>query len=126
MCEICHVIIVTRQGFVNHIGKKHYQLLDLDILGIMERRLEDTRPRKRKSEMVPMSDPSPSKVSPGVTFTKKHTTRYFNLSLDIEYSRDSNIGWLKSEHSLFQIFLSSFQMAITQPMYMGCVIAFIM
>ena len=108
MCEICHVIIVTRQGFVNHISKKHYELLDLDVFEIMERRLEDTKYKKRKSETVAMSEPPPSKVSPGVTFTKKHTTRYFNLSLDIEFRRLSNIRRLNSKHSLFLNFFVQF------------------
>ena len=83
MCEICHVIIVTRQGFVNHISKKHYELLDLDVFEIMERRLEDTKYKKRKSETVAMSEPPPSKVSPGVTFTKKHTLSSYGSKLEV-------------------------------------------
>jgi hypothetical protein len=52
LCEICHLIVVTRKGYVNHIGKQHSGFIDRDVFEVMKSRLEDPKPRKRKSELV--------------------------------------------------------------------------
>ena len=48
-CEICQVITVTKQEFVDHITKFHLEVVDLDVLRSLENDLAKKKKRERES-----------------------------------------------------------------------------